>query len=263
MPSELEATGGDEPSAVLEASVARLRALVEKLPVGRLRYPSYASEWTIADVLSHIGSGAVILRRRLEDALADRPADDDFAPATWDEWNAKSPEDQATDVLAVDQALVDRIAEITPAEAATFQLSMGPTTLDLPGFVGLRVNEHGLHTWDVAVALDPDERLPADVTGVVVDNLGMVVGFTGKPTGEAHTLSVRTNGPTRHLALRFGIDDVELVPVDPAGAEGPPDLEIAAEAFVRLVYGRLDPDHTPAGTDPTHLDELRQAFPGI
>ena len=39
-----------------------------------------------------------------------------------------------------------------------------------------------------------------------------------------------------------------------------------AEAFLRLVYGRLDPDHTPAvdldAADVT-LDELRRTFPGV
>lgn len=263
MASQLDPTVGSEPFAVLEASVARLRALVEQLPVGRLREPGYPSEWTIADVLSHIGSGAVILGRRIEDALAGRPSDDDFAPATWDEWNAKTPEDQATDVLVVDRALVDRIGEITPAEAAAFEFSMGPMTFDLDGVVRLRLNEHALHSWDVAVAVDPLERLPADVTGIVVDNLGMLVHFTGKPSGEPRTLTVWTTDPARRFALRFGTDAVELDPLDPAGAEDPPELEIAAEAFVRLVYGRLDPDHTPAGTDPTHLDELRLAFPGL
>jgi hypothetical protein len=41
-------------------------------------------------------------------------------------------------------------------------------------------------------------------------------------------------------------------------------VELPAEALLRLVYGRLDPDHTPAqvigaGT----LDELREVFPGF
>jgi hypothetical protein len=42
-----------------------------------------------------------------------------------------------------------------------------------------------------------------------------------------------------------------------------PDLELPAEAFIRLVYGRLDPDHTPAVTGPADLNELRRAFPGV
>ena len=41
-----------------------------------------------------------------------------------------------------------------------------------------------------------------------------------------------------------------------------PDLELPAEALVRLVYGRLDPDHTPAVRGGADLDVLRGVFPG-
>jgi hypothetical protein len=39
---------------------------------------------------------------------------------------------------------------------------------------------------------------------------------------------------------------------------------LPAEAFVRLVYGRLDPDHTPpVETGGDELDALRKVFPGL
>ena len=47
---------------------------------------------------------------------------------------------------------------------------------------------------------------------------------------------------------------------DPVDA---PDLVLPSEALVRLVYGRLDPDHTPPVRGPADLDVLRRAFPGI
>jgi hypothetical protein len=42
-------------------------------------------------------------------------------------------------------------------------------------------------------------------------------------------------------------------------------LDLPAEAFVRLVYGRLDPDHTPDAVTATgvDLDLLRRTFPGV
>jgi MDMPI C-terminal domain len=38
-----------------------------------------------------------------------------------------------------------------------------------------------------------------------------------------------------------------------------------AEALLRLAYGRLDPEHTPAEVsgDPDVLDKLRKIFPGF
>jgi hypothetical protein len=42
-------------------------------------------------------------------------------------------------------------------------------------------------------------------------------------------------------------------------------VRLPAEAFIRLLYGRLDPDHTPSSvtTDGADLDVLRRAFPGV
>jgi hypothetical protein len=43
------------------------------------------------------------------------------------------------------------------------------------------------------------------------------------------------------------------------------DLTLPAEAFVRLVYGRLDRAHTPSSVtgDTARLADLRKAFPGF
>ncbi len=90
-----------------------------------LARPSYPSEWTIADVLSHIGSGAVIMHRRLDDDLAGRDTPDDFAPGVWDSWNAKAPTDQRDDALAADAALLARIETVTPDMRETFTFAMG------------------------------------------------------------------------------------------------------------------------------------------
>ena len=51
----------------------------------------------------------------------------------------------------------------------------------------------------------------------------------------------------------------------PAGApvEADRDLTLTADALIRLVYGRLDPDHTPAElSDDRTIDRLRQTFGG-
>ena len=86
----------DSPLAPLRGSVGRLHQLIRGLDDTQLEAQSYCSEWSIADVLSHIGSGAVIMRRNLEDVLAGRTTPDDFAPSVWDEWKAKSPGSRRT-----------------------------------------------------------------------------------------------------------------------------------------------------------------------
>jgi uncharacterized protein (TIGR03083 family) len=245
---------------VLRASADRLAALVEPLTSDELRRRAYPSKWTIADVLSHLGSGAVISHLRVDSVLAGDDVGAEVMQPIWDEWNAKSPDDQASDALHADRALVDRLGSVTDAERGRFRMSLGPFDLDYAQFVGLRLNEHALHTWDIAVTVDPTATIPPDAVELVVDSLAMIAGFAGKPTGADRTITVRTSAPTRHVAIALNPEAVTFTTTDPAA----PDLELPAEALIRLVYGRLDPDHTPP-IDGSHadLDELRRAFPGV
>jgi uncharacterized protein (TIGR03083 family) len=245
--------------AVLQTSVRRLRGIVERLDPSRLEAQAFPTEWTIADVLSHLGSGAVILQRRFDDAVAGSETPPEFAQPIWDVWNAKTPEAQATDALIADQAFVDRVGSLTDEEQSRFEFSMGPMTLDFAGFVGLRLNEHALHTWDIEVTLDPHAPVAQDATRLVVDNLQMITRFTGKPIGTERNITVHTTEPQRDFTITVRADAVSLEPTE--GVDEP-DLEIPAEAFVRLVYGRMDPDHTPPTRGPADLDELRRIFPG-
>jgi hypothetical protein len=146
--------------------------------------------------------------------------------------------------------------------AARFRL--GPLDLDLADLVGLRLNEHVLHTWDVEVAADPGATLPAGATALVVDNLAFIAGWTARPTGEARVVAVRTTDPGRAFTVTLTPDRAALAAAGDDSGAGAADLTLPAEAFVRLVYGRLDPDHTPAvdAADPATLDELRRVFPG-
>ena len=102
--------------------------------------------------------------------------------------------------------------------------------------------------------------IPADAAAVIVDNLGLIARFTAKPTGIEREVRVRTSNPVRHFTVRLTPEAAELLAGD-AGVT--PDLELPAEAFCRLVYGRLDPDHSPMVTaNGEVLELLRRVFPG-
>ncbi len=247
--------------AVLNASAGRLKALVEPLSPGELRQSAYPSEWTIAQVLSHLGSGAVIMRGNLDAVLAGGTMEMNDVQAVWDEWNAKSPDDQASDSLRADQALLERLASVTDEERERFRLQFGPVEFDFAGYLGTRVGEHILHSWDVAVVGDPTAALFADGVGLVFDRLALIAGYAGKPTGADRTIRVATTAPTRHADITLAPEAIAFAPGDPTGGS---DLTLPTEALIRLVYGRLDPDHTPAfeGAE-ADLDELRRAYPGV
>jgi uncharacterized protein (TIGR03083 family) len=249
-----------EPLAALHESATRLHRMVEGFDPQQLRQSAYPTEWTIADVLSHIGSGAVILGRRLDDIVNGLETDPASSQSTWDEWNAKPPEAQAADALAADTALLNSLDAVGDEQRANFQFAMGPFNLDFVGLVMLRLNEHVLHTWDIEVVGDPATVLPDGATRVVIDGLGMVARFAGRPSGSERVVRVRTTEPDRGFTLTLGTDSFEMTPSEP---DTQADFELPAEAFIRLVYGRLDPDHAPRVANDAVLDELRKAFPGF
>ncbi len=171
----------ENPVGALRASVDRLHALVSGLDDAQLTALSYCNDWSIAQVLSHLGSGAVISRRALQDVRAGDETPEDFNQSVWDEWNAKSPRDQADDALAADEALTQALESVDESERATLTFSMGPMTLGFNDMFGLRLNEHTFHSWDIAVMLDDNARLPDDAAALVVDNLGLIARFSGAP----------------------------------------------------------------------------------
>jgi uncharacterized protein (TIGR03083 family) len=244
----------------LEASAARLASLTKRLTPEQLDSQSYPKKWTVSDVLSHLGSGGVIMRRGVDAAVSGDPIEDGFNQSVWDEWNAKSPAARASEVLVVDRALLDRVAALSDDERASFILPLGPFELDLATALGLRLNEHVLHTWDIDVALDPTATLPSDAVDIVVDNLAMISGFAGKSDGNEREIAITTAAPSRSFVLKVGPERVSL---EPATGEVSADVELPSEALIRLVYGRLDPDHAPAGVEGPDLDQLRTMFPGF
>jgi uncharacterized protein (TIGR03083 family) len=260
MTSERSVPRMGTPLEALQSSSARLRGIVGGLDAAQIAGPSYDTEWTVADVLSHLGSGAVIFTRAVSDVLAGDTTPDDFRTSVWDEWNAKSQGAKAAEGVAADRAFVDVLVTTDDDERQRFRLAMGPFDLDFDGFVRLRLNEHAVHTWDIEVIGDPTATVAAEAVDEIIDNLEFIVRFGGKPSADLGTVTVHTTSPDRDFALTLKPDGSSLA-ARPAGPDA--QLTLPAEAFVRLVYGRLDPEHSPAISGSADLDALRAAFPGL
>lgn len=245
----------------VRASHDRLAGIVAGLDADGLRAQSYDTEWSVADVLSHLGSGAEIFSPTLAAGLAggESPTLDDCKPI-WDAWNARSPEDQAAQSIAANEALVARVESLTPEQRAAFHVTLfGRMPMDLAGVLGMRLSEHAVHTWDVAVVRDPATAVPQDAVDLLIDRLGMMAGFTGKKASAPVEVAVTTTGPDRAFTL-----DTGGVTLAPAGAGDAPAASVAlpAEAFLRLVYGRLD-DEAGLTASGVTLAELKSVFPGF
>ena len=220
----------------------------------------------MAQVASHLGSGdrdlpALPRRRRRR---ASRAPGARVNQPIWDAWNAKAPADQIRDSLAVSAAFIEAADALDETSARPGGSRSSGCSWTWRRSCGCGSNEHTLHTWDVTVALDPASTLPEDAAAAVAENLG--------DGGRLDRQAVRRAGVGR------GADDRSRAGLPPrprtlaasrwrrrSDDTAAASLALPTEAFVRLVYGRLDPDHTPASVaaDGVDLDLLRTVFPGL
>jgi uncharacterized protein (TIGR03083 family) len=246
--------------SALRASHDRLSAIVAGLKADDLRTQSYAKEWTIADVLSHLGSGAEIFSLVIESGVtgAEPPTMEAFQPI-WDTWNARTPEDQAAQCFIANEALVSRVEALSAAERESFSVVMfGPTPMDLAGVLGMRLSEHAVHAWDVEVALDPAARIAPDAVGLIAVRIPMMAGFMGKKQEHPKVVAVSTTDPAMTFTL-----DTGGVTLTPGSTGASASLALPTEAFVRLVYGRLDGDADVTSAVGVTIPELQAVFPGF
>ncbi len=253
--------------AALRSEHDTLAAVVPALTTDQLTGPSGASEWTIADVLSHMGSGAEISLAALRAALgaAEKPGPG-FNQGIWDRWNAMSPQDQAAGWLASDSALVEALEAIPADRHDDLPVDMGflPEPIPLASYAAMRLSEVGLHSWDVRAGVDPAAAVAEQSAQLLAEHLSagisFLLGFIGKPAAERGNAVVEIAKTPYRIVLdeqaRLTTEDVPVT----ATFDGP------LESAIRLIYGRLTPAYTPAGVGTTGnitLDELRSTFPGF
>lgn len=256
----------DRTVTALRATHDGLADHVPELTDDQLTGPSGAAEWSLAQVLSHLGSGAEIGLATLRSTLDGTPAPgQDFNQGVWDRWNAMTPREQADGFVEHDAALVAAYEAVPADQRESVQVDLGftPAPLAFASYAGLRLNESALHGWDARVALDPEAALTATEASLLAEHLsgglGFLLGFIGKADllGEPVVVGIDGSGYAITVADRAALtaEPVETT----ATLTGP------LEAAVRLLAGRLTADHTPAGvqvTGNTDLAGLRTVFPG-
>jgi len=255
----------DKTIAALRELHDDLGALVPSLTLAQLTGPSGATEWTIAQVLSHLGSGSEIALAGLKSTLDGSPeVGPDFNQSVWDRWDAMGPQDQASGFLDHDATLVETIEALTPDQRENLHIKLGflPQPLDVATVAGLRLNEVALHSWDVHVGVDPTAALSeaaADVLAVQFSgSLGFMLGFIGHADAVAEATIVDAGG--------FGIVIDDAVSLTPTAESATATFEGPLEALIRLIGGRLTETYTPDAVSVVgnvSLDDLRRVFPGF
>jgi uncharacterized protein (TIGR03083 family) len=255
----------DDLAAALRGSHDRLATSVRGLGPEEVRATSYDDEWSIAQVLSHLGSGAEIFTLFLDAGRVGGPAPEmETFRAVWARWDALDPEDQVRDAITADARFLGQLDALSESERAAWRMELFGAEQGISDVARMRLGEHALHTWDVAVVRDDAATVPAEVAGLLVDDLHVLAARTGKPVDAPVRVHVSTHGPDRAFMLESGPEGVRLAPATSGPAEHDASLRLPTEAFIRLVYGRLDADHTPSvETQGIDLDTLRAMFPGF
>jgi uncharacterized protein (TIGR03083 family) len=248
--------------AALRSAHDRLAAFVASAGPGDLNHQSMATEWSVARVLSHLGSGAEIGYATVSGEAVDNNE-------VWGRWNAMTPAEMATSYVGADQRLVAWYEARSDDELVNreIQLAFLPQPVPLAAAAGFRLSEVALHSWDVFASFNRTEGVAADAAGPLIDRLPAMAALLGRfiaretrPSGTT-TIAVNTTDPERHLELELG-DGIELRPASGRSTAG--ELRLPTEAFLRLVAGRLRHglEAGATATGALSLDDLRKAFPG-
>jgi uncharacterized protein (TIGR03083 family) len=252
----------DRTITALRAEHDTLAGLVGTLTDDQLAATSGAAEWTVAQVLSHLGSGAEIGRAPIARAAGETVAVEDNQ-TIWARWDASAPRAQAEGFLEHSGRWLETVEAFTPEQRSSLTVDLGflPEPISLLTAVGMRLSEVANHSWDVRVALDPDAGVDAGSAAVLVDLLagpvGFLLGFVAKPAELAEPVSVAIPGAA--LVIDDAVTVVDHLESPSATFNGP------AEAFVRLVSGRLKAPYDNGVTveGSVTLDDLRRVFPGF
>ncbi len=256
-------------SHLLDRTVAALRSehdtlagLVRTLTDDQLATTGGADEWTVAQVLSHLGSGAEIGRAPIARSTGETVAAEDNQ-TIWARWDSSAPRAQAEGFLEHNERWLDLVEALTPEQRSSLTVDLGflPEPVPLLTALGMRLNEVANHSWDVRVAFDPQAGVDADSAAALVDLLagpvGFILSFVAKPAELANPVSVAV--PGAGLVIDEAVTVVDHLEAPSATFTGP------QEAFVRLVSGRLkapyDNDVTVEGA--VTLEDLRRVFPGF
>ncbi len=215
----------------------RFSAYLEKLDKAGWAENSYSSDWPVLRVVSHISSNAVINGGRFATWFQGVPAltRDDFQKI-WSHFDSLNSEQMLPEFRKAHNDYFKIVDTLTAEQGATEVESFAgklPANRSLLG----RLSELTLHAWDVMVARDRNATLPKDATEALISNLRLAALDAQRAEKLAgKKVQFNTTEPGATFVLDFSGEKAAIA----EGSTPSPDLalELPAEEFYRLIYGR-------------------------
>lgn len=261
-------SNADAVIAALRGVYDDLAGRVSGLTDDQLAGPTAADEWDVSQVLSHLGSGAEISQNTLQVSLEGKPKPGpDFNKGIWARYDNASRRERLEWFLSANEALTQSYESLNEATRESLRIDFGflPAPVDVATAGSMRLSELALHAWDVLVSFDPGATVAAQAVPLMLPVVGNFARLIGKPealNGRELTVAVSTTDPAAALTLRLA-QPVAVSDGAPEAADG--TLSLPAEAWARLLTGRLKPPYIPAGkittTGEASLDLIRSVFP--
>ena len=238
---------------ILETEVEAVKKYFVSLSPDDLQKPSACEDWSVADVLGHLGGQAFALQvnRGIQGdysppegatAVADHD-EDGFARGISD--RAKTTREQHGEqlVTVVNQRLDETVTVfngVDPKEWETL-CYWPPGPEPVRTLLDMRIAELTMHTWDIRSVLDGEYHLSPDSVGVLIDTVDRAVRRAFRPDPSlARPLVHRfvVSGPA--ATSRDIVIAAEGPQVGPAGDQEPDvTFQCDGETYVLVMYGRL------------------------
>lgn len=258
---------GQSTIAALRAENDSLADLVHDLPLSLLDRKSYCRDWTVAQVLSHLGSSSEINVSNLRAALGvgERLPKEAY-PQLWDRWDHLGTFDQLKGFLRWHGELVTRFEEFEHRGQSDLQVETAMGSMRVDALAGIRLREAAIHRWDIAVAYDESAVLRPQSVDILVDQLPEMterLSDADVATSSDFTeISISISSPDRSFVLSLS----EAVAINYAtDSTLSAVIHLPGESFVRLLYGRWRDPHDKVNLEkpPGLLAELRTTFQGF
>jgi uncharacterized protein (TIGR03083 family) len=256
-------------AALMRAEHQGLDAYLDTLSPDDWKGPSFASDWKVYQVVSHLGSGPEINNGTLRHVLfGDPEITDEQRRAIWGRFDSLAPDEVHAAFRETNDRMFATLTSLTDDQLAAQVPWFGGGTAPLAMLLAARLSEQTLHTWDIRVMKNPAATLTPDNVPDVLEFLAGRIDVFVRP---------ELAGPLGDKTIQFDLSDPQATvalslteggpPSVTAGPVSNPDLRVAtsAETFIRLVWGRYRAPASPARLEldqPELQPHLIAAFPG-